>query len=615
MADPVTHTAKTVANRSAKNAAAQASAPSANAPKAASTATKDPKTADQLMSAPKEGGFLSGLFEVLVKPMTIIFAWDIGAKVVGSKIFGFMGKRDGKIGDFGTKTSEGIEKIDGILHTSNAELLESWGVKSAANVETAAPALAEVDRSTTTHGKASVANLIDQRLNIAAKTVTSQMPELEKFNSKLWSISDALRGEGAAGAAIADKLNTYAATARDHASRAENVSTSAEAYNTALKGMQKELGNAHGLMSGDGNKALSHQFKQDHAAIKGILEGESKSRFARGPKSTGGVLKPAAALEGNYNKLRLAQAPLQTLKTGLKSVPAALGKTSLHSTLFNGAFAAEMGVSGISLGKDIKFHLNNLRHLTEMMEGTKQVSNYHVLFSNDVPDVVKHARKQVFHQFGARTVIEAVSDAFTTYGIAKSKMIPMMMIPMAMRGMAGFTAPKYDFLSDYGALAEAQSQGMPLEGAHYAKLISGASLDVEKAGGDLNGLVADVAKHYAEKQTPIDQVLRDVESGAMNEIALELQKSRAAAGIAAGTMDPEAQARAEAEKENFDKTIAREPNHMGKKDAPSPKIETADSVHATPQQKAALPKEAAAVPTAIMPESAHIESMQQQGIQ
>ncbi len=612
MADPVTQTAKTVANRATKSAAAPNPVTSPVNGAAGTVPTKgfakndprnpeNPKTADQLMSEAQESSVGSATESIAGKGTMAVMGWDFLMRPIGG-VASWFGTRSSKENSLGTRIGNWVSNANKVLQDTNANNLERMGCDTS-KLKATAQELAPIERQAS-----GVAGLIGNRLGITTDKIAQHTPELNKLRNATSSISRMLTGTH--GRHIADRLNEHVEAAHSHAPHAGTVSTSAEAYETALKGIQTETANAHNLLKGgaQGTNALSIDFTNQKKIIDDTMGGAKKSRIPFVGKTNGLITDATKATKG-YGNLRFAQAPLKTLASSLKSIPATIANKTTHSTAFDATFALETAVSNISFAKDVSFHLNNLRHMCEVMEDTKEVSNFHVLFSKDVPKVVQHARKQVFAQFGPRAVIEAASDVLTGVGFIRSNFL-MMMLPMGIRMAAGAASPKFNLLNDYGALAQAQASGEQLEGAHYAKIIAGASEAVALAGGNMNGLTVEVAKHYAKQQTPIDQVLREIESGQMNKIALGLQQERTTAGITAGTMDPEAQARAEAEQENYDAAIAREKN-----ETPKAQIATTESVHASPTQHTMQqPATNAAIPTAIMPKTAQILSAPQQGI-
>ncbi len=271
--------------------------------------------------------------------------------------------------------------------------------------------------------------------------------------------------------------------------------------------------------------ALLAEVRGDMSAVRTLHAGDAALKQAG--KEVGGALakleRPLGAMAGNLQKAsRWASMP-----DTLKNLPEALGKTDLHQALFAGTIGAQTLAETAHTGFSVKHDLHVLKAMVEAVEG-KPATTLHVL-TGDIPPMLKEARHHFFGKHKPEVIAEAIG------GMAALAFLKKAVNPFSLPLMAGMAAPQVGrMLADqnqaiamYEGMTNVQNAGQNLTPDVYAGFVHALvedtnTLDLSKYRPEARDKLF---TEYAQKNTSVDQVLRDMGNGAMESRIKELEAS------------------------------------------------------------------------------------------
>ena len=256
-------------------------------------------------------------------------------------------------------------------------------------------------------------------------------------------------------------------------------------------------------------------------ALKGEV-GETALKEAAGELSSvlGKMHRPLTGVAGRLEKAD----KWRSLPESIAKLPEAFGKTDMHHAMFSGAILAGMGAEAAHTAFGVKHDFHMLKTMVEAVEG-KKASTMHVLMG-DIPECLREARTHFFGAHRPEVIAEAVAGvanlAFLKKGVGMAAMFPVVAAPMVGKALAD----QNPVIKMYEALTRLQNEGKPVTPALYAEFVHAL---VEKPQIlDMNAHRPESRERlfteYAEKNTPIDQVLKDIHTGAFEQHAKELDK-------------------------------------------------------------------------------------------
>lgn len=200
---------------------------------------------------------------------------------------------------------------------------------------------------------------------------------------------------------------------------------------------------------------------------------------------------------------------------------------SMGSAVMKGGFVAMSGGMAAKTTLHVKDHLVNLKHLYAEVSGkpVERVSTFEVLFSNQVPEVVKQARGGLMKKFGPELLADAGSLTMNTHFLLNKGSIALGMGGMFVQMMAGNFTDGNDLLETYGQIREMEKAGADVPEEMYAKLIGTGSKKAAEHGGEANLLVKRMAHEYKEQGLASAVIIKEITDGKpFDERAKHIQK-------------------------------------------------------------------------------------------
>ncbi len=283
----------------------------------------------------------------------------------------------------------------------------------------------------------------------------------------------------------------------------------------------------------------------EHSAIADAVKAD-KALGRQIKAVTGAVEQLQGRLESLFGSKVMSEMFMDTEK-GLRGLPKTIGNLSAYDVAFKGGILAGTAVQTNRTAGHAKQSVGVLKQLYEDMTGEK-ASTSKVLFGH-VPPIVRQARSDMMQKFGPE-LIAAAANITVDLSLIKSHHskwdLPLLMGGQAVHMIAGQFAQN-QFLDAYKELSDAARKGKDANPQGYAALIAAASKDAAQAGGTDNRLVGAMAKEYASKHTPPQDVLKEIaDKDRFNAHAAQVQADLKAQAEAAqkahdaeATMKPE----------------------------------------------------------------------------
>ncbi|MBM3617853.1 MAG: hypothetical protein FJX23_04835 [Alphaproteobacteria bacterium] len=315
---------------------------------------------------------------------------------------------------------------------------------------------------------------------------------------------------------------------------AERVSGKAGAHSAKASGLLDSL-LEHDVLSEAGDAAKKAFAAGDteglQTAIGGLKEtigGLPKGTFDRKTlrdlnKATEGFGEAAlAATEKSGLAGKIADLP-----NAIRNAPETVSKMNLSNVALKGALVTgtALQITGTAKGIGEKVHV--LKQVHSDLTGEQKISTRKVLFSKNVPPIVKELRSQIIKEYGPRLALN-LANTVATYTFMKGGGVKSMIGSaglMAATSLHGAKVQGYGVLPMYQAL----NQAPQINDLQYAQFITAASKDAAAAGGIESPLVRALAQDYAQEGTRPGDILKEIQSGKFDERALaKVQASREA---------------------------------------------------------------------------------------
>lgn len=274
-------------------------------------------------------------------------------------------------------------------------------------------------------------------------------------------------------------------------------------------------------------QTLMAEMRGDLGAVRALKAevGETALKEAAGELSSalGKMHRPLSGVVGRLEKAE----NWRSLPESIANLPRSFGNTDMHHAMFSGAILAGMGAEAAHTAFGVKHDFHMLKTMVEAVEG-KKVSTMHVLMG-DIPQCLHEARSHFFGTHRPEVIAEAVAGvanlAFLKKGAGMAAMFPVIAAPMVGKALAD-TNPT---IRMYEAITRLQNESKPVTPAMYAEFVHAL---VEKPEVlDMNAHRPESRERlfteYAEKNTPIDQVLKDIHTGAFEQRAKDMDKEQA----------------------------------------------------------------------------------------
>ncbi len=210
---------------------------------------------------------------------------------------------------------------------------------------------------------------------------------------------------------------------------------------------------------------------------------------------------------------------MRNVEQSIRTIPQRLGKMDLGHTIANGSFVAMSGISMASDARGFTKNLATLKQLHHDMTG-ENASTAGVLFGK-VPTVVAEARshllKNILVKEGTDTVGLFVNlkgllnPAFGGLKAMAAYMLPQLAAQGADMVMGESVLPAYQMLKN----SFDPKQQMPLD--YYQAFVGTMSKDIRKRGGAESPFAKAVAEQYAQMRATPEQILQEIETGALSK--------------------------------------------------------------------------------------------------
>lgn len=173
-----------------------------------------------------------------------------------------------------------------------------------------------------------------------------------------------------------------------------------------------------------------------------------------------------------------------------------------------------------------KIGIRTIKQLMADLSGKnpKNISTFTALFGSGVSPVVKEARRQFWKTmlpqniiFGTTTVLQEVGARKLKRKFGSDHMLTTIGVPIAYQALQGlgqlFGGHNNIMLQQYANMRITQEAGEPLGAQDYASLLTAASKDIKAIGGTANYNTTLIARYYASNNTPVAEVMKDINAG------------------------------------------------------------------------------------------------------
>lgn len=350
------------------------------------------------------------------------------------------------------------------------------------------------------------------------------------------------------GSGMLSKLSARAGRgAEKHSGKAQSLLEDALATgkgNEALSGVrgsleaaQKALGGGKGLDSEAYSKAMEEAKKGLGEVAKGAVDKKTLSGLKKGIEGAGAAGMTAGQRSGMAAKL-------SNLPGAIRKSPETLANANLKNVALKGAVVTGTALQVTGTARGIGEKVHTLKDLYCDLTGEKKISTRKLLFSKNVPDVIKEARGHILKEYGPRVVLN-FANTIATYTFMKNTNMKSMLGSFGLMAASSLHSAK---VQSYGILPmyEALNQKPQIEDVEYAGFIAAASKDAAAAGGIESPLVQALALDYAKQGARPAEILKEIQNGRFDERAMQkVQENRTAMEQSGGFTNPQAGANRE----------------------------------------------------------------------
>lgn len=252
-----------------------------------------------------------------------------------------------------------------------------------------------------------------------------------------------------------------------------------------------------------------------YAALDPVVDIGNKVAGAGG-LALAGVEMLAPIVGGGISKLGFAKTGEMFKKPNEYLNPEAevkAGKYTLGGKLNNGLMLGFGVLSGYGVAKQWSEGMHSLVKMQEAMTGKKVSSPMALLTANDVPEVVKDARKHLLMEHIGRGASSLLNIGLVARAMFRRKSMSMweFAIPAA-AGMAVDIAMGQSALPFFANVQNAHNAGQQLPPQAYAEFLMASSSDLKRRGAIGYQVAAKLGEIYAVQKTAPGDVLKDVEA-------------------------------------------------------------------------------------------------------
>lgn len=324
---------------------------------------------------------------------------------------------------------------------------------------------------------------------------------------------------GEASARITQGADEHYAKATEALYKAYESSVGVDGVAVNLDVARDALGSsAADLKSGAFNSAIN----QAQLAVK-KAKGDEENPLSKSVAK--GIQKALAGAEGSVGIVEQRSglaSKIKSLPENIKSAPEKLANANLHDVALKGAAITGTALQLTGTAKGVGEKVTTLKMMYSDMTGESKISTRKLLFSKNVPDVIKTARSQILKEYGPRIVLN-FANTVATYTFMKNTKATGMIASFGLMGVSSLHASKaqtYDLLPMYEAMATTPD----LQPEHYAAFISSASPQARAAGGPESQLVQAIAVDYAKAGMRPADILKEIQGGEFDQRALTLKQ-------------------------------------------------------------------------------------------
>ena len=305
-----------------------------------------------------------------------------------------------------------------------------------------------------------------------------------------------------------DKLPAGLGEFESHAVQIQDVVKSLAQNKVALGGettAKSLIEKIEGLVGEAGGKVAS---KQDKAQLGKLMQYAKAATGAVGAHDSHQTLLTPSRIIDNVKGM---------------SVDEVVNHTARYSAY---AVDAYQNVNAIRGG------IRALKAITADVQGTQpnKVSTFKVLFGVNQPEIVRQARKQFFMGVmpgvisgGLGYLVSSqLTKRFGHTGMIGSMAGTMSFSAVAMLG--NMVSSKNPMIDVYKAIKITQEQGQPVDREMIGKFLAAASPELAKLGGEHSTNTLLIAAYYAENNTPVAQMLADINGKRLGAIAHEMEQ-------------------------------------------------------------------------------------------
>lgn len=301
--------------------------------------------------------------------------------------------------------------------------------------------------------------------------------------------------------------------------------------NTALEAAKKALGGEKGVDGQAYAKAMEEAKKGLGEIAKGAVDKKTLGGLKKGIENAGAAGMTAGQRSGMAAKLT-------NLPNAIRKSPETLANANLKNVALKGAVVTGTALQVTGTARGIGEKVHTLKDLYCDLTGEKKISTRKLLFSKNVPDVVKEARSHILKEYGPRVVLN-FANTIATYTFMKNTSMKSMLGSFGLMAASSLHSAK---VQSYGILPmyEALNKKPQIEDVEYAGFISAASKEAAKAGGIESPLVQALAVDYAREGLRPADILKEIEIGRFDERAMQkVQENRVAMEQSGGYSSPQ----------------------------------------------------------------------------
>lgn len=324
--------------------------------------------------------------------------------------------------------------------------------------------------------------------------------------------------EAHGGSALKGFAGRASATAAKHHDKAGGLVSemlSQIGGNETLSGAKGHLELAQQALKAKDTTKFSEALNAAREAIGSAGKGEvGKKTLAGLNKAMGGA---AEAVSAASQKEGLA-AKLGNMPDMIRKAPENFGKASISNIALKGALVTGNALQVTATVKGISEKTHVLKQVYSDMTGETRVSTRKLMFSRNVPPLVKELRGQIIKEYGPRMVLN-MANTVATYTFMKGNNLKSMLGSAGLNIATSLHSAK---VQGYAVLPlyQQMNQASEISDVQYAQFITAASKDAAAAGGMESPLVQALAVDYAKEGIRPGELLKEIQSGKFDERAL-----------------------------------------------------------------------------------------------